>query len=84
MNPPASLLLVDDDEMNRDMLGRRLELEGYKVTLAEGGRQALGLLEQQPFDVVLLDVMMPETERLAGAPPHPQTSIPRPSCRSSW
>ena len=51
----ARLLLVDDDEMNRDMLGRRLELEGYAVTLAEGGRQALALLEQQSFDLVLLD-----------------------------
>jgi diguanylate cyclase (GGDEF)-like protein/PAS domain S-box-containing protein len=60
----ASLLLVDDDEMNRDMLGRRLELEGYTVCLAEGGRQALELLEQQAFDLVLLDVMMPELNGL--------------------
>jgi diguanylate cyclase (GGDEF)-like protein/PAS domain S-box-containing protein len=61
---PASLLLVDDDEMNRDMLGRRLELEGYAVCLAEGGRQALELLERQTFDLVLLDVMMPELNGL--------------------
>jgi diguanylate cyclase (GGDEF)-like protein/PAS domain S-box-containing protein len=60
----ASLLLVDDDEMNRDMLGRRLELEGYAVCLAEGSRQALALLEQQAFDLVLLDVMMPELNGL--------------------
>jgi diguanylate cyclase (GGDEF)-like protein/PAS domain S-box-containing protein len=61
---PAALLLVDDDEMNRDMLGRRLELEGYAVTLAEGGRQALAWLERQAFDLVLLDVMMPEMNGL--------------------
>ena len=60
----GSLLLVDDDEMNRDMLGRRIELEGYAVVLAEGGRQALALLERQVFDLVLLDVMMPEMNGL--------------------
>ncbi len=58
--PAASLLLVDDEEMNRDMLSRRLELHGYRVTLAEGGREALDLIEQEAFDLVLLDVMMPE------------------------
>ncbi len=36
--PVASLLLVDDEELNRDMLGRRLELHGYRVTPAENGR----------------------------------------------
>jgi diguanylate cyclase (GGDEF)-like protein/PAS domain S-box-containing protein len=61
---PAALLLVDDDEMNRDMLGRRLELEGHTVVLAQGGRQALALLERQSFDLVLLDVMMPELNGL--------------------
>jgi DNA-binding response OmpR family regulator len=61
---PGSLLLVDDDEMNRDMLGRRIELEGYAVTLAEGGRQALVLLERQTFDLVLLDNMMPDLNGL--------------------
>lgn len=61
---PALLLLVDDDEMNRDMLGRRLELEGHAVVLAQSGRQALALLERQSFDLVLLDVMMPELNGL--------------------
>jgi diguanylate cyclase (GGDEF)-like protein/PAS domain S-box-containing protein len=61
MNAPvASLLLVDDEELNRDMLGRRLELHGYRVTTAENGRLALDLIERQPFDLVLLDVMMPD------------------------
>jgi diguanylate cyclase (GGDEF)-like protein/PAS domain S-box-containing protein len=61
---PASLLLVDDEEMNRDMLGRRLELEGYAVTLAEGGQRALELVQGQAFDLILLDVMMPEMNGL--------------------
>jgi diguanylate cyclase (GGDEF)-like protein/PAS domain S-box-containing protein len=61
---PGSLLVVDDDEMNRDMLGRRIELEGYAVTLAEGGRQALALLDRQAFDLVLLDHMMPDLNGL--------------------
>jgi diguanylate cyclase (GGDEF)-like protein/PAS domain S-box-containing protein len=61
---PASLLIVDDHEMNRDMLSRRLQMEGYQVTLAEGGRQALAALEGQAFDLILLDVMMPEMNGL--------------------
>src|ERR1051326_4909357 len=59
-----SLLVVDDNELNRDMLGRRLELEGYSVALAESGAQALALIEQRTFDLVLLDVMMPEMNGL--------------------
>jgi CheY-like chemotaxis protein len=50
--------------MNRDMLGRRLELEGYTVALAESGRVGLDLLEHNPFDLVLLDMMMPEMNGL--------------------
>ena len=56
----ASLLVVDDNEMNRDMLSRRLLRRGYDVTVAEGGNQALELIEQHAFDLVLLDIMMPE------------------------
>jgi len=56
----GSLLVVDDDEMNRDMLARRLERRQYEVKVAAGGRQALELLEKQPFDAVLLDIEMPE------------------------
>ena len=55
----GSLLVVDDNEMNRDMLARRLARRGYTVTVAEDGYQALALIEAQQFDVVLLDIMMP-------------------------
>ncbi len=60
----GSLLVVDDDEMNRDMLSQRLELNGYSVVAAESGRQALDLVDRQTFDVILLDVMMPELNGL--------------------
>jgi adenylate cyclase len=58
----GSLLVVDDNDMNRDMLSRRLRREGHGVTLAENGRQALDALRAKPFDLVLLDIMMPEMD----------------------
>ncbi len=56
---PPTLLLVDDEELNRDMLGRRLERQGYRVVPAEDGLAALAVLDRTPIDLVLLDVMMP-------------------------
>jgi signal transduction histidine kinase len=56
------LLVVDDDEGNRDVLSRRLEKQGYTVATAENGRQALEMLEANPYDLVLLDIMMPEVD----------------------
>jgi CheY-like chemotaxis protein len=56
----GTLLVVDDNEMNRDMLSRRLERLGYTVATAENGRQAIEMIAAQPFDLVLLDIMMPE------------------------
>lgn len=53
------LLVVDDDESNRDMLGRRLQRDGYTVQLAANGVDALRLLRGSPFDLVLLDLIMP-------------------------
>jgi DNA-binding response OmpR family regulator len=59
MGTAARLLVVDDDELNRDLLRRRLRRSGYEVEVAEDGRQALALLESNRFDLVLLDNMMP-------------------------
>ncbi len=56
----GNILVVDDMETNRTLLSRRLTRDGHRVTTAEGGRQALGLLEIDDFDLVLLDLMMPE------------------------
>src|SRR5512142_3097638 len=53
------LFVVDDNELNRDMLSRRLGSRGYTVELAEDGERALARLSEQTFDLVLLDVMMP-------------------------
>src|SRR5436305_429273 len=54
-----SLLVVDDEELNREGLARHLRRHGYAVTLAKNGREAIGLLGEGSFDLVLLDIMMP-------------------------
>ncbi|MBE9041365.1 response regulator [Oscillatoriales cyanobacterium LEGE 11467] len=55
----ACVLVVDDNEANRDLLRRRLERQGYTVAVAEDGYRALELIDKQSFDLVLLDIMMP-------------------------
>ena len=55
----SSLLVVDDNELNRDMLSRRLQRQGYTVSTAQDGVRAQELIREQQFDLVLLDVMMP-------------------------
>jgi class 3 adenylate cyclase len=56
----SSVLVVDDIEMNRDMLCALLEADGHKAAVAENGRLGLEMIKTEPFDLVLLDVMMPE------------------------
>jgi class 3 adenylate cyclase len=56
----GEILVVDDNEVNRDMLSRRLQRDGFEPTTAENGREALRLLAERNFDLVLLDIMMPE------------------------
>ena len=58
------LLIVDDIADNRTILARRFERKGYAITEADGGQRALDLIEQGSFDLVLLDVMMPEMDGL--------------------
>jgi diguanylate cyclase (GGDEF)-like protein len=55
----ATLLVVDDDAMNRDALSRRLMRNGYAVLTAENGHDALAMVSGHRVDAVLLDVMMP-------------------------
>jgi DNA-binding response OmpR family regulator len=57
--PQATVLLVDDEEMNRDGLARRLQRHDYEVVTARSGREAIELLGGRRFDLVLLDIMMP-------------------------
>jgi len=60
----GQLLVVDDDEMNRDMLSRRLSRKGFSVTAAEDGAEALDLVADNDFDLILLDIMMPGIDGL--------------------
>jgi class 3 adenylate cyclase len=62
--PPATVLIVDDNDLNREVLGRFFEMRGYTVRGAEDGRQALAIVDAEPVDIVLLDVMMPEVSGL--------------------
>ncbi len=55
-----SILVVDDNALNRNLLSRRLEKKGYKVTSAVNGLQALEKVRMERFDLILLDVIMPE------------------------
>jgi len=59
MESRATILVVDDNDMNRDMLMRRLNKENYKVILAADGKRALEELQSENIDLVLLDIMMP-------------------------
>ena len=59
---PGQLLVVDDDAANRDVLSRRLKRQGHAVTTASSGREALELMAATLFDVVLLDIMMPDLD----------------------
>jgi len=63
--PASSLLVVDDNSMNRIMLSRYITKLGYRSSLAENGRQALEKLQAEPYDLVLLDVQMPEMDGYA-------------------
>ena len=60
--PVGDLLVVDDNRVNRLLLGRALEQLGHSVTFAENGREALATLRQRPVDLVLLDIEMPEMD----------------------
>src|SRR5688572_27011479 len=59
-NAAAQLLVVDDNEMNRDILSRRLERQGFEIALAEDGEQALQMIRANRYDLVFLDIMMPK------------------------
>jgi CheY-like chemotaxis protein len=66
------ILLVEDDEMNRDMLSRRLQLENYDVVQAVNGLEGLALAHTEAPDLILMDISLPEldgweaTRRLKG------------------
>src|SRR3569832_1910683 len=61
----TSILIVDDEASNRDILTRRLLREGYTVAQAASGQQALSMMNVEKYDLVLLDIMMPEMDGYA-------------------
>lgn len=60
--PSASILIVDDSPLNRDLLNRRLKQHGYRVRKAESGREAIEAMRAEAFDLVLLDILMPDMD----------------------
>jgi diguanylate cyclase (GGDEF)-like protein/PAS domain S-box-containing protein len=61
---PSKLLIVDDNEMNRDMLARRLARKGYVIELADNAKELLERVKRDAVDLVLLDIEMPEISGL--------------------
>jgi CheY-like chemotaxis protein len=68
------ILLVEDNEMNRDMLSRRLQRKGYEVAMAVDGRQGVEMARGGKYDLILMDMSLPEidgweaTRQLRAAP----------------
>ena len=60
----STILLADDNELDADMLRRRLQQLGYQISLAHSGLEALALVQEHTFDLLLLDVLMPEMDGL--------------------
>ena len=56
------ILVVDDNRLNRMKLAHSLQQEGHRSAMAENGRQAMDMIRAEPFDVVLLDIVMPEMD----------------------
>ena len=77
----ATLLLVDDDAMNRDALSRRLARSGYTVLTADSGAAALEMVGAHRIDAVLLDVMMPGMSGLETLRQLRQIALGRRTCR---
>jgi len=59
------VLIVDDNEINRDMLARRLHRRDFNLSMAANGREALSMIQANLYDLILLDIMMPEVDGYA-------------------
>lgn len=86
-SPKVHVLIVDDEKMIRSLLKMSLQRMGYEVTTADNGEEALRLFEQESFDLVLLDILMPgidgftvctELRRISDVPIVMLTALNRP------
>ncbi len=57
-----NVLIVDDNETNRDTLARRLRQQGCRYEMAENGAEAIAMIQPHKYDLILLDIMMPEVD----------------------
>lgn len=64
--PPGRILIVDGNEVNRLLPSRSVEMLGHSVALAENGRVAMRRLAEEPFELLLLDIEMPEMDGFEG------------------
>src|SRR5256714_13342665 len=55
----AKILLVEDNEMNRDMLSRRLQQKGYQIVMAVDGAEAVAMAQSEAPDLILMDMSLP-------------------------
>ncbi len=87
---PARILVVDDEAHVRSMIGSTLERQGYDVQLASSGREALEMLEQNAFDLVLTEIVMQDgngialLERIRGQQPQLPVVMVTPFTTSAW
>jgi DNA-binding response OmpR family regulator len=58
----ARILVIEDDDLERDMFREILEKAGYEVDVASNGREGLSIFRDEPADVVVTDIMMPEKD----------------------
>ena len=71
----ARILLIDDEQSIQTLLSYPLRKEGYDVVQATDGRQALERFDEQPFDLVVLDLMLPQIDGLEACPPPTQPQL---------
>ena len=64
-NTKASILLVEDEENLHETLKLNLEMEGYSVTSAYNGSEAMKIVEEEYFDLIIMDVMLPEMDGIS-------------------
>lgn len=58
----AKILLVEDNEMNRDMLSQRLQRKGFEVGMAVDGREGIAMAQTGDYDLILMDMSLPELD----------------------